>query len=173
LSPRRSKLDIHLIEKVQIGILELILAKVPSRQSEFLEIAFKKAVTGRTINVVATFKQEAMSGIIDTLQSSEDNSETEDWAGKFRDKRPGPEEIVLSLENDALEPELIRTARHAVKDRRHWEAVVLHYVQGWPLTSSDPNKPCLERHFGVSARQIHNWITKALESMCSAIGATP
>jgi len=160
-----------IVQKVEIGILESIFAKVPSRQSEFLEIAFKQAVKRRTIKVVATFKQEAMSRVFDVIHSTENESEAEDCQQEFRDERPGPEEIVLSREEAALEPEQIRAARRAVKDARHWEAVVLHYVHGWPLTSTDPQKPCLKRHFGISERQIHNWITQALDSMRSAIGA--
>ena len=160
-----------IVQKVEISILESIFAKLPSRQSEFLEIAFKQAVTRRTINVVALFKQEAMSGALDVIHSSDNASEAEDSQRDFRDIRPGPEEIVLSLEDAALVPERIRAARRSVKDPRHWEAAVLHYVHGWPLTSTDPHKPCLKRHFGVSERQIYNWITQAMESMRSAIGA--
>lgn len=160
-----------IVQKVEIGVLESIFANVPSRQSEFLEIAFKQAVTRRTINVIATFKKEAMTSALDVNHSSEKTSEAEDYQYEFRDERAGPEEIVLSLEEAALKPEQLRAARRAVKDPRHWEAVVLHYVHGWPLTSTDPQKPCLKRHFGISERQIHNWITQALESMRSAIGA--
>jgi hypothetical protein len=49
--------------------------------------------------------------------------------------------------------------------------VILHYQLEWPLSSTDPAKPSLEDYFGVSERQIRNWmkegraaIRKALEN---------
>ena len=61
-------------------------------------------------------------------------------------------------------------AVESVKDRRHVDAVILHYVRGWPITDHDPTKPSLERHFGKSGRQIQNWIKSALATMRVAIG---
>jgi hypothetical protein len=156
-----------IVTKVEIAVIELVLAKTSSRQSEFLEIAFKQAVERRTINAVEKYRHDAMFLATEMTGASGDDTEPDDPIENLKDDEDGPAEILLSLEVKAL----VRIARHAVKNRRHLEAVVLHCLQGWPLSSSDPNKPCLERHFGISARQIHNWITKALECMRSAIGA--
>lgn len=47
----------EIIWKVEKEIIDLVLVEIPSRQSEFLEIAFRTAVERRTINIVAKRKQ--------------------------------------------------------------------------------------------------------------------
>jgi hypothetical protein len=158
-----------IVTNVEIAVIELVLAKTPSRQSEFLEIAFKQAVENRTINAVEKYHSDAMSMVTDITAASADDPESDDPLENLKDDEDGPVEILFSLEAKSL----VRSAQHAVKDPRHLEALILHCIQGWPLSSSDPEKPCLKEHFGKSSRQIRNWITKALESMRSAIGAKP
>jgi len=160
-----------IINSVEIEVIELVLTKSPSRQSEFLEIAFKKAVERRTINAVEKYQRDPMSSIIETIRSSEDDHEPIDIVENLADAADGPEKLLLFREAETLKPELLQTAYEAVKDHRHRKAVILHLAYGWPITSIDPNKPCLEKYFGISGRQIQDWIKKALKTMRSATGA--
>jgi hypothetical protein len=159
----------EIVWQVEIEIIELVLTTEPSRQSDFLEIAFGKAVERRTINAVDKRKHSPMPLRATPSDISGDET-SENPAELVLDQRPSPEEIVAQLEDAARRPELIRKAHGAVKDRRHLKAVILRHVRGWPITDKNPNKPSLERLFGMSGRQIQNWISDALEVMRSAIG---
>jgi hypothetical protein len=161
----------EILLQVEIEIIELVLAENPSRQSEFLEIAFGKAVERRTINAVEKRRNSPMplnAGSGDG--SGRDEMEMESPAESVPDECPNPEEIVEQLEDEIRCRALISKASAAVKDPRHLKAVILRHIRGWPITAKDPNKPNLARYFGVSGRQIQNWISNALEAMRAAIG---
>jgi len=165
----RDTLD-EIVWTVEKEIVDLVLAETPSRQSDFLEVAFGKAVERRTINAVEKRKHSPLPVRQIAAPISNEETEPERPAELVADERPGPEEIVAQFEDEAHRPELIRKARAAVKDPRHIEAVILRYVYNWPMVDKDPNKPTLTRHFGKSARQIQNWLADALEAMRAAIG---
>ena len=160
----------EIVWTVEKEIVDLVLAETPSRQSDFLEVAFGKAVERRTINAVEKRRNSPLPLRHMPASVSDEETEPERPTESVADERAGPEEIVAELENEARRPELIRKARAAVKDPRHVEAVILRYVYGWPMVDKDPNKPTLTRHFGKSARQIQNWLADALEAMRAAIG---
>lgn len=158
----------EILLEVQGQIIELLFATTPSRQSEFLEIAFTQAVERRTINLVEKVTNTPELVVVDDRR--EEGGEPEYVAESIPENRPGPEEVVLQLADQTKRSILIRRALAAVKDPRHVHAVILRYVRGWPITDKDPTKPSLEKHFGKSARQIQNWIASALEAMRKAIG---
>jgi len=165
----------EIVLRVEMQILELVLAETASRQSDFLEVAFGKAVEVRTINAVRNHNGSAMGRraeiVADTPGDFGDEfDEMERPLGLAVDDRPGPEAILLQLEDEARRDEWIQKAYDAVRDLRHLEAVILHYGCGWPITSKDPSKPDLARHFGAKPRQIKYWIATALEAMRETIG---
>jgi hypothetical protein len=160
----------EIVWTVEKQIVDLVLAETSSRQSDFLEVAFGKAVERRTINAVEKRRNSPLPLRHMPASVSDEETEPERPTELVADERAGPEEIVAELESEAQRPELIRKARAAVKDPRHVEAVILRYVYGWPMVDKDPNKPTLTRHFGKSARQIQNWLADALEAMRAAIG---
>ncbi len=160
-----------ILDKVQTEILDRLLALHPTRASEFLEIAFERVVKTRTLNQVAKHSQRMVglthssSGDFEDGDSPEERTEEQIAA-----PGPGPEEIVSGLADEKHRAELIRRARAAIKDTRHFEAVLLRYAHGWPITASDPSKPSLERHFGKTSRQIQNWINKGIQQMRESLG---
>lgn len=158
----------EILLEVQGQIIELLFATTPTRQSEFLEIAFTQAVQRRTINLVDKVTNTPELVVVDG--GREEGGEPEYIAESIPENRPGPEQVLLQLADQTKRSILIRRALAAVKDPRHVHAVILRYVRDWPITDKDPTKPSLEKHFGKSARQIQNWITSALETMRNAIG---
>ena len=144
---------------VETKVIELVFLERPSRQSEYLEIAFANAVKKRTLSEVIAQRNQA-SIMCPPVEERGQQQPIDDGAG--------PLEIILKAEN----AKLARRALAAVPDERHRQAVVLRHVRGWPLTCSDPTQPSLERHFGMSGRQIQNWITSALEIMRAEIEGT-
>ena len=158
----------EILREVQDQIIELLFPKVPTRQTEFLEIAFRKAVKRRTLNVVEKVKKRPKLVVVADKRDEEDDPEH--LVELLPEKRPNVEEVLLRLADDAQRSILIRKALGAVKDRRHVEAVILRYVYGWPISHSNPAQPSLEKHFGKSGRQIQNWIAGALAAMRKAAG---
>jgi hypothetical protein len=153
----------HILLTVQMEVLELVFAVKPSRQSEFLEISFEQAVKRRTLNLVAKYQgyiAERPAG------RAEEGGEEEALEDQVPDPGPLPDE----WQDTRQRVRLMRRARLAVKDPRHYEALLLHHGFDWPLSSTDPAKQSLERHFGKSARQIQNWIQQAIKEMKDAIG---
>ncbi len=160
----------EIVWQVEKEIVDLVLAETPSRQSDFLEMAFGTAVERRTINTVEKRRQFPRPLRTHSETITDETTEPEAPTELVPDDRPGPEEIVVQLEDEARRPELIRKALAAVKDPRHVEAVIMRHVHGWPITDKDPTKPTLARHFAKSGRQIQNWINETLEAMRAAIG---
>ena len=153
----------NIVLQVEIEIIELVLGPTVSRQSEFLEIAFGQAVARRATVAVRKFKTSPMgrrgNGL---LLIDEDGEEVERPIEMILDDRPSPEEICqwrLMVEKGLT----------FVTEPRHLEAVILRYVEGWPMTEADPDKPCLERHFGIGARQIQTWINIARQEIGEAL----
>jgi hypothetical protein len=153
----------NIVLQVEIEIIELVLAPTVSRQSEFLEIAFGQAVARRTTDAVRKFRLSLMgrqgNGLV---LANEDGEEIERPIEMVPDDRPSPEEIYQLRE-------LIEKGSTFVKDPRHLEAMILRYVEGWPMTEVDLDKPCLVRHFQISARQIQTWINIAREEIREAL----
>jgi hypothetical protein len=79
-------------------------------------------------------------------------------------------DILLNLQDENRRHQLLRKACNAVKDRRHLEAVILHYGHGIPITSKQRGKPNLEHRFRQPPRKIKYWIAMGLEQMRAALG---
>jgi hypothetical protein len=162
----------EILSKVEIGILELVLAKEPSLYSDFLEVAFAKAVKGVTLNAVRKHKRSPLGlrGEVVSDLTDEDGEEIERPIELVADNWPNPEEVLLNLQEENQRHQLLRTGCRAVKDRRHLEAVILHHAYGWPITSKDRNKLDLVSYFQATEDQIKYWIKVALEQMRAALG---
>lgn len=160
-----------ILDKVLTEMLSRLLALHPTRASEFLEITFERVVKTRTLNQVAKHSKRIVELSASGSGDSEDGDPREERAEEqITDPSPGPEDIISALTDENHRAALIRKARAAIQDPRHFQALLLRHVHGWPLTASDPLKSSLERHFGKTSRQIQNWINKGIQQMREAIG---
>jgi hypothetical protein len=165
----------YIISQVEMEILELALSETNCLQREFLEYSFAKAVEHRTLNAVEKYRNSTMGKREEFVPESDgsdigDLDEIERPIEFLNDGRPGQLATLLKIEDETLQQELVKTASAAVKDPRHLEAVILHHVEGWPISSKDPNKWTLERYFKAKPRTIKYWLKNALEAMQDAIG---
>lgn len=145
----------------------LIFATTPSRQSEFLEIAFRYAIKRRAINKSEKLQERLNVEVIaSTVGNETDGEESLDFVGQI----PGNEEKPVDLAAKAEILRLIPKALGAIKDERHRDAIILHYVRGWPIFDNDKSVPTLCSHFKMSRRQIHNWLNDGREQMRKAMG---
>jgi DNA-directed RNA polymerase specialized sigma24 family protein len=154
----------EIVLNVGKDVVTLVFAESATRQSEFLEVAFRVAVKRRTLNEVQKRKNHPRQ-----RQLASADGETNPLKSKA-DNGPTPEEIVIAAEESELGPERIRKGLAAITDPRHREAVVLHYLRGWPITDKNPETPTLCKRFGKSARQIQNWMNDAFDEMRAALG---
>jgi DNA-directed RNA polymerase specialized sigma24 family protein len=161
----------EVLESVARRVLDIALVTSPTRQSDFLEVAFSKAVKRHTINVVEKRRNAPVSLTAAPHAGDEDDEDDlERPTETVVDEGPPPDELAAKLQDKEKHAVALRLAQGLVKDIRHYQAVILHYQLEWPLSSTDPAKPSLVDYFGVSERQIRNWmkdgraaIRKALE----------
>jgi DNA-directed RNA polymerase specialized sigma24 family protein len=154
----------EMVVKVGQDVMGLVVAQSPTRQSEFLEVAFRVAVKRRTINEVQKRRHHPRQCQLVPTHDKTNPLES------VEDDGPSPEESAMAAEECELTPKLIRKGLAAIKDPRHREAVVLHHLEGWPITDKNLEIPTLSKHFGKSARQIQNWMTTAFAEMRGALG---
>lgn len=150
-----------ILSEVEAEIAVLLLAEVPSRQSEYLEIGFGQTVYRHTLNAIARFKNTPLAHQGKVVQEAYDEN------GGMEIERP----VELVPDDDAgsetkvLWADWLEKALKFVTNPKHREAIILRYLQEWPITSKDPEESCLTRHFKLSARQIQTWIDAALRQM--------
>jgi len=160
----------EVIERVQKKVIEIALTTPPSRQSDFLEVAFNRAVERYTINAVEKRRNAPLPLSPKEHYAFEDDGEdTERPTERVEDDSPQVEELVSLLQDRVRRGPLLRRAQAAVKDIRHYQAILLYHGFGWPYTSSDPSAPCLQEYFKVSERQIRNWIKDGMAAIQTAL----
>ncbi len=164
-----------IVTRVGEDVVDQVFAQTVSRQSEFLEISFRQAVRRRTLNQIE--KRKSQPRFVQFSSAAGNQTDRDDRSSNtieaLASADPNPEDAVLESETRALTPERIRTGLAAITDARHREAIILHFLQGWPITDQNPETPTLTRHFRVSARSISTWIKGALAEMRDAIGENP
>ncbi len=151
---------IEIAEEVNL----LIFAQTASRQSEFLECAFRTAVQRRSINKRAKLRDRLNHEKCESLLPAiESDGEEIGIVASHEDREPGPAER-------AMKSDMIRRGLEAVSNPLHREAIILHYLKGWPIKEEDETVPTLSTHFGKTDRQIRIWLAKARSEMRAALG---
>jgi hypothetical protein len=164
----------HVVLEVEEKILQLLLSGEPSRQADFLEIAFAKSIEQRTLNAIEKLKTSTLLGHRGEFHPAYGDTDVTKFESQHPlllapDSRPDPLKVLLDAEKKERVQALIEQASGAVKDPRHLEAVVLRYLHGWPIESKK-GIPTLVSYFNVSAQQIRKWIATALKEMREALG---
>jgi DNA-directed RNA polymerase specialized sigma24 family protein len=170
-------------------VLELCIGDGSAQAADFLEASFSVGVKRHTLHAVEKRrrvpKPHAVAAALAKLERGErpvegdggpgGDPDPEDDRGDLggdprTDTAHDPERTLVAAEASARTPEAIRAALAHVKNPRHREAVVLHHLEGWPITDQDPYTETLCRHFGVSDRQIRTWIATAFAQMRKSLG---
>src|SRR6185437_6068875 len=160
----------EVIEGIQKRVIEVALTDPPSRQSDFLEVAFNQAVKRYTLNAVEKRRNAPLPLSPKQHVTLEDDGEDAERPTEgVEDESPQVEELVSLLQDRARRGPLLRRAQAAVKDIRHYHAILLHYGFGWPYAPGKSAEPCLQDYFGVSERQIRNWIKDGMAAIRTAL----
>ena len=102
--------------------------------------------------------------------TDEDGNEIERPIELAPDNRPGPEAVLLQLGEETARADLAEKARKAVKDSQHFEAVMLHFGDGKPIRSSDPNELDLVQHLQISEGQVRYRLRAGMKAIRKALG---
>jgi len=161
----------EVVMNVEIEILQVALSTEPSRDTDYLEIAFAQAIDRLTVEAIRKQGRSPMGHRCQIVAKSKDEDcvrikELE----RIPDQGLGPADTLLNLEANDYRHRLLQKACHAVKDSRRLEAVILHYGHGVPIVSTRRGQKSLERHFRKDPRQIKYWIATALEQMRAVLG---
>ena len=158
----------EIVYEVGGQIIEFILAEAPTRQSEFLEVAFGTAVKRRTLRRVEQLQNQPQ-----TYQFARPTDEGDGSDGTIAnpleamaDGDPTAEEVAIAWETS----DVLRKCVGAISNPKHREAVILRFFEGWPIKPNDENKPSLCAHFDRSARQISTWFARAYEEVRASAG---
>lgn len=161
----------EIVGVVGLEVIELVLTDKITGQSEFLECSFDLAVQRRAFKQAAKRKRLRLTRQF-PLHASEDGDSVTDGAHSVPDDGPSPEDLVAEREFRALAPAQISRALAAISNPDHRVAVVLHHLQGWPITDQDPSRQTVSTHFGVCDRTIRNWMRTAFSEMRNALGVS-
>jgi hypothetical protein len=162
----------QLISNVEIKVLELLLTKEASREHDFLEIAFAKKIKELALDHLKQLENSPMGHLADFVETDEEGEEVQRPIEFVPDDEPEPEETLLNLDNRIHRHRLLRKLLEAVPDRRHREAVILHYAYDYPITSTQRGRKTLKRHFRKDPRQLKYWIATAMKEMRAALKAS-
>jgi len=150
----------EIVDEVELKVLELVLDETPCRGPEFLEVAFGRAVKCRALNRTRKHNNsvQAHLGWID-VPSDYDDSAADKAIEPLEltpDSRPSPETI-------AIKNVLLDKAWAVIDDPRIYQALFLHYYDGWPIEE-------LMHFFGATRRHVKYMLEKGLRQMRDAIG---
>lgn len=157
-----------ILVRVEQKVIDLLLASEPTRSTEYLEIAFASKVKQYALNEVAKIEERTVVPAT-SLPLDPEAEDLERSHERVRDEAPNPEELLRTLRDPTRREQCLDRAFAAICDPRHREAVRLHYLHDWPISAQDPSTPSLARSFGMSPRQIQNWINTGLKDMLSVL----
>jgi hypothetical protein len=157
-------------EEIQIGVAnglgDLVMQAEPTRTSEYLEIDAVKIIRQVTFRVTGTVRPRA-SALLAANQDEDGNyvPAVDQLASE------GLDPAAHLLEQEAEAQGGVWRHLNAIADPRHREAFILMKIYDWPLKDGPPGVPTLCQRFGMSDRQIRNWINTAIDQMRAAHGA--
>jgi len=171
-----AKADIAM--QVEMEILELAIAPLPSRKSEFLEVAFTQAVKRRAINLREQFKG-TVQGNRGRYKPVEDLDEEEKKRKRplefAPDTRNSPEAALVAFQDEQFRDQAyqIVMAKLEGEDERLPLMFRLVVVDGWTVWSADPAVPTVARHFGLTRGQTRYLFQKIDNIIAAVLDAYP
>jgi hypothetical protein len=158
---------------VEIGILTLVLSEKSSRKTEILEVAFARVVEKRTLNIVRNYNRSPWSrkaAFPPQGDEFDDEDEIEQPVELAADDRDGPEVLAIQNLENARKAQIVRAACAVVKDPLDLIVLKLHFEDGLPISSKDPDRPDVAGKVGESRGQVNYRMSRALKQIRKALG---
>ena len=134
-------------QKVEMEIVEKILVS-ETNAGDYAQVNFG--------DFVITAAKTVWRGRLVEIKRENEMFETEREDAEADENRFVSEQI-------SIEDKLILQSRLAELPENIRNAAVLHFLDGWQIESKDADAPTVSKFFGVSSRQIRNWLAQARE----------
>ena len=155
----------YVASHAEFEVLKLVLTTTATKTSHYLEVAFAKKVRQTTFDEIRKYRKSPSGrrGQVVVVADPEDNLDEIDGLSELVPSRErSPETITLHAD-------LMQAIRDRVEDPRHFDAAMLHWGHGWPVSCKDPEQDTLVRYFGVPERQIDYWLKKVRAIILSVL----
>jgi hypothetical protein len=167
-----AKADIAM--QIEMEILELAIAPVPSRKSEILEVAFTHAVKRRAINLRKQLKGTVQGnrGRYKPLQDLDEEEKNRKRPLEFApDGRNSPEAALVAFQDERCRDQAYQIAMEELEgeDERLPLMFRLVVVDGWTVWSANPDVPTVARHFGLTRGQTR-YLMEKIDNIIAAVG---
>jgi DNA-directed RNA polymerase specialized sigma24 family protein len=156
-----------ILEQIEIEIVKRILTDTPTRRSDYLEMAFARAVRRIALDIIRKAKKSPEGNRGDIVPYLDDQDHDFDKIERPIELAP---ETGPSPETQALVAVMFEQACDAVVDPKDLEAAVLHYCEGWPVASLDKKKETIARLFNETERKVWVRLERAMAAMRKALG---
>jgi hypothetical protein len=164
----------HIVMEVELEILTLVLDETRSRQADFLEIAFAKAIEQRITDAVRRSRRSPLGKLRAEYIPFTDDQDSEleriqRPLEQLPEHRPGAEAILLQKEEDSARAAQLQQVRKAVNDPKDWEILTLHLGEGMPITSQDPNKETVPERVKIPRQRVRYRLQQARKAIRAAL----
>jgi hypothetical protein len=129
-----------------------------TKRQLFLECNFFTAIKHRTLTALERYKEKAfvqLSATDGTVKVPTGEVENDDALSK----------LTQQMTRSAL-----LSALRTIKNPLHREAMILRYVDRWPIFDADPTVATLCTRYKKTARQIQNWLNAAKNQTLAVLG---
>jgi hypothetical protein len=166
LSQQFDRATVEIIDaEVAEALAELIFLEVPTKASEYLEIAFDDKVKQLAARSSQRYKHHPARYSVLTESNTKNGVAPLDTVATANDP--------YSLLADRIDQGLVRRLLKAITDPRHRQAFILRKMREWPMWNADPGVPSVLHYFGLvesQRRTVQYWIERAEEEMREAYG---
>jgi hypothetical protein len=163
----------EIIATVRFHVLQRLLTENCSRKTEFLEVSFAEAIAGYTAAACrSAIKIADKRGRVFADAVDDDGDEVERPMELLPSDYASPEEAVIDVRQQEQVQGLLDTAAVYLKDPRCLQAVVLHVVEGIPVTSTDPEEDTLTRIFDATIGQVQHMLKAGMRALRRAVKET-
>lgn len=160
----------EIIATVRFQVLRRLLTEDSSRKTEFLEVSFAEAIAGYTAAACkAAIKIADKHGYVFAGAVDDDGDEIERPMELLPGDYASPEEAVIDIRKQEQVQALLDTAGVHLKDPRCLQAVVLHVVEGIPVTSNNPEQDTLTGIFDATLGQVQHMLKTGMRALRRAV----
>ena len=143
------------------------LLDVSGDKNDYFQVHFADALKSLTIDVFRMYRrqQEKQEQTVPLGGTGDEDGEAEYGIAELPDTTPDP----FAQLDQAERRERMRAALAQLPTEIQG-AMVLKYLDGWPIEHSDPFVPTISGRFNKTPRTINNWLRQAKHALAESLG---
>lgn len=143
------------------------LLDLNGNKSDYYQVRFADALKALTIDVFRKYlrMQEKQEQTVPLGHTGDEEDDDTTGIGELPDTAPDP---FTRLDQAEQRERVYAVLAQLPPDVRR--AVVLKYVDGWPIEHSDPSVPTISARFNKTPRTINNWLRQAKRALAESLG---